>query len=126
MRKTLTKCPACNHQLYVSEYKCGNCSTTVSGKFELDELFKLSEDQLFFTKVFIKNRGNLSEVQKELEISYPTARNRLEDIVRTMGYEGAEPERTESQKILDMLENGEISSKDAMEMLRTIKKEAKS
>ena len=80
---------------------------------------------MFFAKVFIKNRGNLSEVQKELEISYPTARNRLEDIVRTMGYEGAQPERTESQKILDMLENGEISSKDAMEMLRTLKKEEK-
>jgi hypothetical protein len=42
-----------------------------------------------------------------------------------MGYEGAQPERTESQKILDMLENGEISSKDAMEMLRALKKEEK-
>jgi hypothetical protein len=122
MRKTLTKCPACNNQLHISEYSCSNCGTSISGKFELDELFRLSEDQLFFVKIFLKNRGNLSEVQKELEISYPTARNRLENIVRAMGFEGAQPERTESQKILDMLETGEISSKEAMEMLRAIKK----
>ena len=123
MRKTLTRCPACNHQLHISEYKCDHCGTTVHGKFELDELFRLQEDQLFFLKVFVKNRGNLSEVQKELEISYPTARNRLEDIVRSMGYEGAEPERSESQKVLDMLETGEISAKEAMDMLRSLKKE---
>lgn len=125
MRKTLTKCPACNHPLHISEYSCSNCGTSISGKFELDELFRLSEEQLFFIKIFIKNRGNLSEVQKELEISYPTARNRLENVVRTMGFEGAEPERTESQKILDMLETGEISSKEAMEMLRALKKGGK-
>jgi len=125
MRKTFTTCPACKSQLYVSEYSCSRCGTKITGKFELDELFRLSEDQLFFLKIFVKNRGNLSEVQKELEISYPTARNKLEEIVREMGYENDVPERTESQKILDMLENNEISAKEAMNMLRAVKEGGK-
>lgn len=108
--------------MMITEYACTRCGTRIQGKFELDEFFRLSEDQLLFLKVFIKNRGNLSEVQKELEISYPTARNRLEDAVRAMGFEPGETyEKTESQKVLDMLERNEISAKEAMDMLRTLK-----
>lgn len=122
MRKTFTTCPACSGAMMITEYACTRCGTKIQGKFELDEFFRLSEDQLLFLKVFIKNRGNLSEVQKELEISYPTARNRLEDAVRAMGFEPGETyEKTESQKVLDMLERNEISAKEAMDMLRTLK-----
>ncbi|HNW46577.1 MAG TPA: DUF2089 domain-containing protein [Thermotogota bacterium] len=119
MRKTFTTCPACSGALHITEYTCGKCGTVIRGKFELDEFLRLSEDQLFFLKVFIKHKGNLSEIQKEFEISYPTARNRLEEIIRRMGFELQEnPEKTESQRILEMLEKKEITSKQAMEMLR--------
>ncbi len=122
MRKTFTTCPACSGALYVSEYTCSKCGTVIRGKFEMDEFLQLSEDQLLFLKVFIKNKGNLTEIQKEFDISYPTARNRLEEIIRRMGFEVQEnPEKTESQKILEMLEKKEVTSKQAMEMLRQLK-----
>ncbi|KUK80906.1 MAG: Uncharacterized protein XD94_0705, partial [Mesotoga prima] len=50
----------------------------IIGTFVQDELLYLPEELLDFLKVFIKNRGNLSELQKELSISYPTARSKLE------------------------------------------------
>jgi len=50
----------------------------------MDELFKLTPEQLDFVKLFLKKRGNLSEVQKELGLSYPTVRNRLENILKTL------------------------------------------
>jgi hypothetical protein len=122
MRKTFTTCPACTGPLFISEYTCQRCGTVIRGKFELDEFLQLSEDQLLFLKVFIKNKGNLSEIQKEFDISYPTARNRLEEIIKRMGFEVEDnPEKTESQKILEMLEKKEITSKQAMEMLRQLK-----
>ncbi|HPE68752.1 MAG TPA: DUF2089 domain-containing protein [Thermotogota bacterium] len=126
MQKTLTTCPACNGPLHISEYSCSNCGVVIRGKFELDEFFRLSDSQLLFLKVFIKNRGNLSEVQKEFEISYPTARNRLEEAIKAMGFEpGVNQEKTETQRILDLLAQKEISSKEAMEMLRALKGTAK-
>ena len=75
-----------------------------------------------FLKVFIKNRGNLSDVQKELGISYPTARNRLDDIVATLGYEVRSREKDETMEVLDKLERGELSAEEALELLKRLKK----
>jgi len=83
---------------------------------------KLSAEQLDYLKTFIKNRGNLSEVQKELDISYPTARNRLEDIVRAMGYQVVDKDREEASRILERLESGELQPDEALEMLRKVRK----
>jgi hypothetical protein len=91
----------------------------------MDDIFRLSPDQLEFLKIYIKNRGNLSEVQKELNISYPTARNKLEDIVRAMGYEIVDRDREEASRILEELETGELKPDDALEMLRKIKKKGR-
>lgn len=122
MIRLLTNCPVCGGKMTITEYTCDQCSTTIRGKFELDDIMKLSPDQLDFLKVFIKNRGNLSEVQKELNISYPTARNRLEDIVKAMGYEVIDRDREEASKILEKLESGELMPDAALEMLRRLKK----
>jgi hypothetical protein len=83
---------------------------------------RLSPEQLKFLKVFIKNRGNLSEVQKELNISYPTAKNRLEDIVIALGYSVVDREREETVSILERLESGEMDPSEALDMLKRLKK----
>ncbi|HNS35183.1 MULTISPECIES: DUF2089 family protein [unclassified Mesotoga] len=62
----------------ITEYTFKNCEIKIIGTFVQDELLYLPEELLDFLKVFIKNRGNLSELQKELSISYPTARSKLE------------------------------------------------
>ena len=122
MSKVLTNCPVCGGRMKITEYSCDHCHTTIRGRFDLDDVMKLSPDQLDFLKVFIKNRGNLSEVQKELNISYPTARNRLEDIVRAMGYEIVDRDREEATRILEKLEDGELQPDIALDMLRKLKK----
>ncbi|HAA86223.1 MAG TPA: hypothetical protein DCE14_07770 [Kosmotogaceae bacterium] len=122
MKHNLTNCPVCSGKMTITEYRCDSCGTTIRGRFELDEIMKLSPEQLSFLKYYIKNKGNLSELQKELGISYPTARNRLEDIVRAMGYEVIDREREEASHILEKLESGELKPDEALEMLRSIKK----
>ncbi|MEA2067164.1 MAG: DUF2089 domain-containing protein [Thermotogota bacterium] len=122
MKRRITNCPVCGDKLTITEYQCDSCGTTIRGRFELDEIMKLSPEQLKFLKVFIKNRGNLSEVQKELNISYPTAKNRLEDIVIALGYTVVDREREETVSILERLESGEMDPSEALDMLKRLKK----
>lgn len=116
--KNLTSCPVCSSEMTITEYTCQKCGVIIKGKFELDDFFKLSPDQLYFVKIFLKHRGNLSEVQKELGISYPTARNRLEDVAQTLGYGQISTQKTHAREILDKLEKGEIDAKTALKLLK--------
>jgi hypothetical protein len=79
---------------------------------------------LNFLRIFIKARGNLSDLQKELGISYPTAKSRLEGIVKTLGYEAQEvTEEKQVDELLDRLEKGEISAQEALEKIRRLREQ---
>ncbi len=101
----------------VTALKCPVCGTGITGQFVLDEFFNLSEDQMTFVRIFLKHKGNLSEVQKEFDISYPTARNRLNEIVSTLGYD-VEEEKESEKDILEKLKNGEIDVSSAISLLK--------
>lgn len=117
MNKIVTKCPTCGEEMYVVALKCPSCDTEVRGTFYLDEFFKLSRDQLNFIKLFIKNRGNLSDLGRELNLSYPTLRSRLNEIAKTLGYP-AEEERIDKMEVLEKIEKGEITPQEAIKLLK--------
>ncbi|KUK15325.1 MAG: Uncharacterized protein XD53_1251 [Petrotoga mobilis] len=119
----LSKCPVCGGKLNIVKYQCEECGTEISGNFELEEFARLTNQQLNFLKIFIKVRGNLSELQKELGISYPTAKARLEEVATAMGYESESIEsREKTLEILEKIEKGEITPEDAKELLKKYKK----
>lgn len=114
-------CPACTTPMYVSELTCPHCQTTVGGQFEITGLHRLTVEQLQFVEVFLRCRGNIKEVERDLKISYPTVRSRLDQVISTMGYplqarEGSAMER--SNEILDALGSGELSFEDALQILK--------
>jgi len=123
MKKALiSACPVCGGKMSVTSLKCDECDVEIRGRFELDDFFKLNSEQIFFLKTFVRNRGNIKEVEKELGISYPTVRNKLDDIIEAMGYK-VEKDANSARKrkdILAKLENGEISSSEAIKMLKEI------
>jgi hypothetical protein len=117
------KCPTCEGKLNVTELKCTNCSTKITGDFYLDELFQLNYEQQQFLKIFIKTRGNIKNMEKELEMSYPTVRNKLNELIKSLGYEDdfAEEEQQEKRReILDLLESGGIEAVEAAQRLKEI------
>jgi len=76
-----TICPACNSRLKVKSLLCENCDTQIEGVYRLPVLAQLStEDQLFLLQ-FIKASGSLKEMARLLNLSYPTVRNRLDEII---------------------------------------------
>jgi hypothetical protein len=66
--------------------------------------------------VFLKNKGNIKQVEKEMGISYPTVKKYLDDVVRALGYD-VEP-AVNSMEVLEKLNSGEITSEEAANLLK--------
>jgi hypothetical protein len=121
MKKLPTKCPACGATLEITELKCPKCGTEIRGNFPMDPFLSLSDSDREFLIAFLRSRGNMKEVQERLNISYPTAKNRLEKLLINLGIYEKENFPKE-QEILDALERGEITAEQAVRMIREARK----
>lgn len=81
MIKLPVKCPSCDEQLRVSKLVCSSCETEVSGKYNLPVLMLLDVDEQEFVLQFLRNSGSLKEMAKQMGKSYPTVRNKLDDLI---------------------------------------------
>ncbi|GKZ03578.1 hypothetical protein ANS014_20120 [Paraclostridium bifermentans] len=100
--------------------KCNHCNTTIENEFSFTKFNKLSKEQLNFIEVFLACRGNIKDVEKHLGISYPTVRGKLDEINNALNPNIKKDTSKEKQNIMDMLENGEISSDEAINLLKKI------
>jgi hypothetical protein len=101
---------------------------TIEGRFITGSpLYRLSAEQIDFVETFVRCEGKLNRVQAELGISYPTVRARLEDAIRTMGFEVSGDylsqsngglDEDERRQVLEQLEQGEITGQEAVRLLR--------
>src|SRR5579872_5834730 len=85
MRPLILKCPSCNGDLAVRKLQCHSCDITLDGDFGIPALLRLNRAQLDFVEVFLKNRGIIREVERELGVSYPTVRARLDEVLDAIG-----------------------------------------
>ncbi|QSX07055.1 DUF2089 domain-containing protein [Sedimentibacter sp. zth1] len=117
-RDVIGKCPICNNELIVTELSCKSCKTKISGEFFLDKFCRLDKEKRYFAEIFIKNRGNIKEIEKELGISYPTVRKLLDEVIIALGYNTkSEPSDSEKNEVLEKLSKGEISSDEALKLI---------
>lgn len=81
MKKLPIICPSCDHSLIVSELSCTSCKTKISGAFKLPVLLQLNSDEQQFILQFVISGGSLKKMAQQLNKSYPTVRNMLDDII---------------------------------------------
>lgn len=74
-------CPSCESQLSVTELSCTECKTVVSGKYVLPLLLQIPEEEQQFILDFFLSSGSLKEMANQMGKSYPTVRNKLDDII---------------------------------------------
>ena len=122
-----TRCPLCGGEVTVTRLYCRDCDTTIEGRFSGGPFSQLTPEQLAFVETFIRCEGKITRMEIELGLSYPTIRNRLLEVIRTLGFEpgGEEPTRlsdAERQKILEDLDQGRISAEEAMRLLQESEK----
>lgn len=120
-------CPSCSSALAVTQLTCTSCGTGVVGKFELSPFFRLSPESLKFLEVFVRNRGNVKEMERETGESYWAIRRQLDEVITEMGIEGATADdvSTQRQEILAQLSQGQITVQDATKLLSQIKGDKK-
>lgn len=100
--KLLSYCPSCSGELKITSLTCQGCGMELRGEFEPELGFfaEVSLEQREFLMTFLKCRGNMSQVQAELQISYPTAKKRLDDLLCAMGLQ--EKEEIENREVIDV------------------------
>lgn len=116
----VTTCPYCKGKLQIKEYHCEACGLTLRGDFEASGFASLSSEQLEFIRLFVIVQGNIKEMEKKLSISYPTVKNRLAEIITTMGHK--ETKEADFQDIFHDLEAGFVTVEQALEMIEARKK----
>ena len=137
MRKILEKCPSCGGDLEVSRLSCTACETVVTGRFAPCRFCKLSPESTSFLEAFIKSRGNVKEMERELGISYWVIRSKLNDLIKELGFESEAAEesnelasnpngnsaqfKAQRQEILNQIDRGEISASEAAKLLAQLK-----
>jgi hypothetical protein len=82
MRKVLEACPTCAGELEITRLHCPSCNTVIQSRYMPCRFCKLSPESLDFLETFVRNRGNVKEMERELGISYWTVRGRLNDLIR--------------------------------------------
>ena len=100
MNNVIGECPVCKSDLKVTKLSCTNCSTEITGDFTLSKFNYLSKENLYFIEVFIKNRGNIKQIEKELGISYPTVKKNLDEVIVSLGYQPNEEDKIKRSDIL--------------------------
>jgi len=125
-RKIVGRCPACGSDLEVTRLQCFSCDTAIEGRFETCKFCLLTREQKDFIETFIRARGNIKEVERELGISYPTVRGRLDHVIRALGYDVVEAEEDQKadqqrKEILSRLNRGELAPEDAVKLLKQVK-----
>ncbi len=127
MRKILEHCPSCGSDLWVTRMSCPDCGTEVTGHWLPCHFCQLSPEHTRLLEAFVRARGNVKEMARELDGSYWTVRKQIDELVAALGYEPAPPppeDTAESQlEILDRLDRGEITTAEATALLGALKDE---
>jgi hypothetical protein len=135
----ISTCPVCSSELAVTRLHCRSCGTTLEGDFSVGRFGRLSRDQVTLLESFLRSRGNLRDMERELGISYPTVRSRVEALVRALGFgpRGDEDDTEEAstgasapaggsqpsgsrQEILERLARHEIGAEEAATAIRAL------
>jgi hypothetical protein len=116
MAQFTMKCNSCDGPLEISELVCHACELTLRGSVSLPRLASLSEKDCQFIELFVLSGGSLKEVGKHLKLSYPTVRNRLDKVIANLQKLDAD-KRSERARIIDSLEQGNITTEQALEQL---------
>lgn len=136
----IATCPVCSGELTIARLHCRSCGTALEGEFGVGRFGRLDREQMGLLESFLRSRGNLKEMERELGISYPTVRGRVDALIRSLGLSdgpiGADadfdtdfdvdvptPEADPAdarRAILERLARKEISAEDAAAALREL------
>jgi hypothetical protein len=112
-RDVISTCPVCSSELAITRLQCRGCGTAIEGEFNVGRFGRLNRDQLTLLESFLRARGNAKELERELKVSYPTVRARIDALVRALGL-------AEGAPMGDDGDDGSRRSDDSAELRRDV------
>ncbi len=110
------RCPSCGQGLQVTVMTCAGCGASVEGRFDPCPVCRFDPELQALFDLFMASRGNLKDVERKMDCSYPTVRSRMEDMFRR--YEENKTTRQSRLDVLKRLRLGEITAAEAERLLR--------
>ncbi len=78
-------CPACGGVLHVRQLACPACTTRIEGDYTLPLFMRLTAEEQQFLLDFVRCSGSLKQLASQRGLSYPTLRNRLDEVIDRIG-----------------------------------------
>lgn len=128
MVRAIDRCFSCGGELEIREYYCPECDVTVRGRFPAEgsgPFGRLTDEQRAFLHLFVTSRGNMSDVERSLGVSYPTVRAKLDELIAAMTNEpNVAPEPSpqptavlDRDEVFARVSRGELTVDEAMSLL---------
>ena len=113
----LKRCPVCEGEIKITEIVCRDCGVKISGEFEPGDFSGMDREISDFIKVFVYTEGNIKQVEKLLNCSYPKVKNLLKKSKKALGFSEEPQTGGEKLEVLELLDKGEIDFTEAMKRL---------
>ncbi len=131
----IDRCPSCGGALEIRALGCAVCALELRGSFEAPAagpLGHLSPDQVAFLRLFVTSRGNLSDIERSLGVSYPTVRAKLDDLIEALAGQPAAasapppvqpaalPAPASRREVLEQISTGRLTAQEGLALLRRL------
>jgi hypothetical protein len=108
-------------------YACPACGTGVTGEFATCRYCGLEEEHRQTLETFLRCRGVLRDMEREMSLSYPTVRARVDQMLAALGFAPpappaeADPGREARRRdILAQVESGRLAPDEAVRLLQSL------
>lgn len=120
--KVPLQCPVCQQDMTIEKVTCHHCHTSIEGHYHVSKINYLPAETQYFIEIFLKNRGNIKAVEKELNVSYPTVKKYLDDTILRLGYQldvDIDLDTTiDEEDPITLLKQGKITAEEATKRLK--------
>lgn len=113
------KCSLCASALTPQRLYCESCGVGFEGGFLLPRLARLAPESMRLAESFLLAGGNLKALARDMDISYPTLRKRLDELIEELN-RLAEADRQRSEALLKAVESGDIAPEQAARQIREL------
>ena len=102
--------------IIVERVRLADSNTAIEGSFELPPLARLPAEDQVFIMAFVRSHGSIKEMERVFGISYPTVKNRLEQLAKQFEFVEINPLPSRSE-VLQQLADGAIDTEEAIRRL---------
>ena len=114
------RCPQCSGTVEIRHLACAACGLGLEGRFRLPRLARLSPELQELVEQLVLAGTNLKDVALRLEVSYPTLRKRLDQLIEALR-RLCEEDEAETRALLEEVQHGRMRAEEAARLIKELR-----